>query len=189
MSNTKKYEIQLINKGQINLNLHYRPYAWDWWIQDSKTSNNSILTLPFHLYMNVITQINGYDFFLSIVKRPSNPLQPGFLCSVGEKISNIQDTPSAAINLLYQEVFGTKTAYSGLAVFGFYNENIRSEILADIYFFALYISFDKFSIVVSKIEYSSRKDFLYAGSGYTSSLMTHRGSETYLILQQILDNQ
>ncbi|CAG8766780.1 19742_t:CDS:1, partial [Racocetra fulgida] len=112
MSNTKKYEVRLINKGQINLNLHYGSYARDWWIQDSKTSNNSILTLSFRLYMNVITQINGYDFFLSIVNRPSNPLQPGFLCSVGEKIRDIQDTPSAAINLLYQKVFGTKTAYS-----------------------------------------------------------------------------
>src|SRR5260364_4052 len=189
MSKSKKYKVQLINKGQINLNLHYGPYTRDWWIQDSKTSNNSILTLPFRLYMNVVTQINEYEFFLSIVNRLSNPLQPGFLCSVGEKISDIQDTPSAAINLLYKEIFGTQTQHSGLAVFGFYDEKIRSEILTDISFFPLYISFDKFSIVVSRIGYSSRKDFLYAGSSYTSSLIMRHGSEYYLILQQILDNQ
>ncbi|CAG8725409.1 8562_t:CDS:2, partial [Racocetra fulgida] len=71
---------------------------------------------------------------------------------------------------------------------GFYNEEIISEITTDILFFPLFINFDKFTIVVSNIGFSSREDLLYAGSGYTSSLLSRRGSETYLILQQVLDD-
>ncbi|CAG8690234.1 936_t:CDS:1, partial [Cetraspora pellucida] len=175
MSKNKKYQVRLANKGQINSNLHYGPYARDWWIQDLKVSNNSTLTLLFRLYMNVVTQINGYEFILSIVNRLSNPLQPGFICSAGEKTNNIHDTPSAAINIFYNEMFGTQTKHSGLAVFGFYDEKIISEILTDISFFLLYIRFDRFFIVVSKIGYSLRKDLLYAGSGYTSSLISRHG--------------
>ncbi|CAG8435247.1 1822_t:CDS:2 [Scutellospora calospora] len=138
--------------------------------------------------MSVITVINNHEFFLSIVNNPSNPLQPDFLCSVEEKFSDVQNTPSKAINLLYWELFGGQTEHSGLAVFGFYNKEIILEIPTDISFFPLFIKVDKFSIVVSKIGYSSREDLLYAGPGYTSSLLTCRGSETYLILQQVLDN-
>ncbi|RIB18412.1 hypothetical protein C2G38_2184637 [Gigaspora rosea] len=188
MSKNKKYTVKLVNKGQINSNLYYSPYARDWWIPDLKTANNSVLNLPFRLYMSVITVINNQEFFLSIINNPLNPLQPGFLCSVGEKFSDVQNTPSTAVNLLYQELFGSQTEHLGLAVLGFYNEKIILEILADISVFPLFIKFDKFTIVVSKIGYSSREDLLYAGPGYTSSLLTCHGSETYLILQQVLDD-
>ncbi|CAG8497748.1 3165_t:CDS:2, partial [Racocetra persica] len=147
MSKNKKYIVQLANKGQINSNLHYGPYARDWWIPNLKIANN-----------------------------------------MREKFSDVQNTPSKAIHLLYQELFGGQTEHSGLAVFGFYNEEIISEILTDISFFPLFIKVDKFSIVVSKIGFSSRKDLLYAGPGYISSLLTRCGSETYLILQQVLNN-
>ena len=138
--------------------------------------------------MSVITIINSHKFFLSVVNNPSNPLQPGFLCSVGEKFGDVQNTPTKAVNLLYRELFGGQTEHSGLAVLGFYNEEIISEIITDISFFPLFINFDKFTIVVSNIGYSSREDLLYAGSGYTSSLLSRHGSETYLILQQVLDD-
>ncbi|CAG8519670.1 27311_t:CDS:2, partial [Racocetra persica] len=116
MSKNKKYTVRLANKGQINSNLYYGPYARDWWIPNLKIANNSVLNLPFHLYMSIIT-----------------------------------------------ELFGDQTEHSGLAVFGFYNEEIISEILTNI---------------SSSIP----------GPGYTSSLLTCCSSETYLILQQVLDN-
>ncbi|CAG8590840.1 903_t:CDS:2, partial [Scutellospora calospora] len=47
---------------------------------------------------------------------PSNPLQLGFICSIGEKISNIQDTPSATINIFYNKVFETQTEHSVLKI-------------------------------------------------------------------------
>ncbi|CAG8651045.1 225_t:CDS:1, partial [Scutellospora calospora] len=89
----------------------------------------------------MITKINNYNFVLSVVNKPSNPLQPSFLCSVGKKFSDIQDTPSAAINLVYQEVTGsqTKTKHSELAVLGFYNKEIVSEMINNIPFFLLYV--------------------------------------------------
>ena len=171
MSRNKKYTIKLVNKGQISSNLHYGPYSRDWWIPNLKITEDNIRTLPLRLYMNVITRINNYDFTLSIVNRPSNPLQPGFLCSVEEKISNIEDTPSAAINFIYRELFKNQTEYSGLAVYGFYDNEIVSELLADISFFPLYLRINRFSVVVSSIGYSSQEDLLFAGPGYASSLV------------------
>ena len=188
MSRNKKYTIKLINKGQISSNLHYGPYSHDWWIPNLKITEDNIRTLPLRLYMNIITRINNYDFTLSIVNRPSNPLQPGFLCSVEEKISNIEDTPSAAINFIYRELFKNQTEYSGLALYGFYDNEIVSELLADISFFPLYLRINRFSVVVSSIGYSSREDLLFAGPGYASSLVIYRNSETYHILQQILED-
>src|SRR6185312_3622669 len=46
-----------------------------------------------------------------------------------------------------------------------------------------------FTVVVSGIRYSSREDLLYGGPGYTSSLKIYHNSETYLIWQQILEDQ
>ncbi|RIB29303.1 hypothetical protein C2G38_2155703 [Gigaspora rosea] len=160
------------------------------WNKNIKIANNSTLNIPFRLHMSVITKIYDYDFVLSIVNKPSNPLQHGFLCSVGKKFGDIQDTPLATINLVYQEVIGsrTKTKHSGLAVLGFYNEEIVLEMINDIPFFLLYVEVDKCSILITKIRYSSQQDLSYAGPGYTSSLITCHGSETYHILQQILED-
>ncbi|CAG8744312.1 7218_t:CDS:1, partial [Cetraspora pellucida] len=47
----------------------------------------------------------------------------------------------------------------------------------------------KFTVLVSGIGCSSREDLLYSGPGYTSSLIIYRNLETYLIWQQILEDQ
>ncbi|CAG8830030.1 29065_t:CDS:1, partial [Racocetra persica] len=110
------------------------------------------------------------------------------LCSVGEKISNIQDTPSTAINLMYKKLVKNQIEYSELVVFGFYNEQIISELLTDISFFLLYIKIEKFSVVISKIGNSLQENLFYTRSGYISSLIIYHNSETYFVLQKILED-
>ncbi|CAG8550546.1 1904_t:CDS:2, partial [Cetraspora pellucida] len=81
------------------------------------------------------------------------------------KISNIENTPLAAINLIYRELFETQTEHFRLAVK------------------------KKVTIVVSGIRRSLREDLLYSGPNYTSSLVIYRNSEIYLIWQQVLEDQ
>ncbi|CAG8558147.1 22275_t:CDS:1, partial [Racocetra persica] len=119
----------------------------------------------------------------------SNPLQPGFLCLAGNKISNIENTSSAAINSIYRELFENQTEHSGLAVLGFYNKEIISEILNDVLFFPLYMQINRLTIVVSEIGRSLREDLLFGGPGYISSLVVYHNSEIHLVLQQILKDQ
>ncbi|CAG8835447.1 29372_t:CDS:1, partial [Racocetra persica] len=47
-------------------------------------------------------------------------------------VTDIESTPSTAINKCYQIVFNTKTEYSGLAIIGFKNKNIIKQLINDI---------------------------------------------------------
>ncbi|RHZ58339.1 hypothetical protein Glove_374g51 [Diversispora epigaea] len=107
----------LITEGILVSNLHYGVFVRNWWVQKSiKNSNSQIFPIPYRLYMRVACKLNSELIILSV----TNPLQPGFICTCKEKSTEIM----AAINNLYQEIFGRKTEYSGPIIMGFYNNNI-----------------------------------------------------------------
>ncbi len=49
-------------------------------------------------------------------------------------MSPICDTPSGAINFLYQTLFSSKTRFSGPLICGYDNMEINKQILEDIHF-------------------------------------------------------
>ncbi|RHZ45238.1 hypothetical protein Glove_682g66 [Diversispora epigaea] len=116
----------LITEGILVSNLHYGVFVRNWWVQKSiKNSNNQILPIPYRLYMRVT-------------------------CKLNEKSTEIMTSASAAINTLYQEIFGRKTEYSGSIIMGFYNNNIVEKLVKDVIFFPLFISIESFSVVITK---------------------------------------
>ncbi|RHZ82005.1 hypothetical protein Glove_115g68 [Diversispora epigaea] len=140
----------LITEGILVSNLHYGVFVRNWWVQKSiKNSNNQILPIPYRLYMRVTCKLNGELFILSVVQSITNPLQPGFICTCKEKSTEIMTSASAAINTLYQEIFGRKTEYSGPIIMGFYNNNIVKKLVKDVIFFPLFISIESFSVVIT----------------------------------------
>ncbi|RHZ65438.1 hypothetical protein Glove_315g50 [Diversispora epigaea] len=179
----------LITEGILVSNLHYGVFVRNWWVQKSiKNSNNQILPIPYRLYMRVTCKLNGELFILSVVQSITNPLQPGFICTCKEKSTEIMTSASAAINTLYQEIFGRKTEYSGPIIMGFYNNNIVEKLVKDIIFFPLFISIESFSVVITSIGYSDNSEFNGAGNRFSSSIITKFQGKQSIILQQIKNN-
>ncbi|RHZ77104.1 hypothetical protein Glove_185g44 [Diversispora epigaea] len=151
-----------------------------------KNSNNQIFPIPYYLYMRVTCKLNNELFTLSIVQSIINPLQPGFVCTCKEKSTEVMTSTSAAINNLYQEIFGRKTEYSGPTIMGFYNNNIVEKLLKDIIFFLIFISIESFSVVVTSIGYSDNSEFNGARNGFSSSIITiFQGKQSVLLVQEL----
>src|SRR6185437_10719962 len=117
MKNLTNKTVYLLAKGVICPELHYGPYARDWW--SSRPSNNIFISVPYRLHMHVSVVLNQRQFFIRIVQGEENRLQPGFICVSGSEMSQVCLTPSQAINNVYHVIFGKRTAYSGHAVLGF----------------------------------------------------------------------
>ncbi|KAG9296620.1 hypothetical protein G9A89_002891 [Geosiphon pyriformis] len=77
--------------------------------------------------------------------------KPGFICTNGSESSNIENSPSTAINTLYQSIFGVKTEYSGLSILGFNNKALVQKLTKDISFVPLFLKVDKHTIVINSI--------------------------------------
>ncbi|RHZ63519.1 hypothetical protein Glove_329g90 [Diversispora epigaea] len=194
LMNDKKFmeSVNLIAEGIISSNLHYGAYARNWWVQKTSKSEekqkSQHLLVPYRLYMRVSCELNGEQFILSVVQSLLNPLQPGFVCFCKEKSTKVLTSASVAINILYQELFGRKTEYSGPIVMGLYNEQIVAKLVRDIIFYPIFIFVHSFLIVVSNIGYSENNEFYGAVNGFSSSILTRFRGKQSLISQKIKDN-
>ncbi|CAG8701639.1 7413_t:CDS:1, partial [Cetraspora pellucida] len=59
-----------------------------------------------------------------------NSLKPAFQCTCNNVQSKLESHLSAAVITCYQDVFKTKTKYSGLAVISFENKTIIQELIS-----------------------------------------------------------
>ena|SRR6185369_8938002 len=108
---------------------------------------------------------------MTIVKQ-SNCQKPDFICTSGSESSNVESSPSTAINTLYQSIFGVKTEYSSFLILGFNNKDLVQKLTKDILFVLLFLKVDKHTIVISSIGCLSLKNYYGAGTGYISTIMT-----------------
>ncbi|CAG8619030.1 3534_t:CDS:1, partial [Scutellospora calospora] len=76
-----------------------------------------------------------------------------------------------AISTYYQQVFGTKTEYSDLAIMGFENEIVNKQLIADIVFFLIFFYIDKLNRVVSSIGNLYKDRFYSIGTRFVSSFI------------------
>ncbi|KAG9291374.1 hypothetical protein G9A89_003478 [Geosiphon pyriformis] len=113
MAQSQQYTVNLLDKGLIISETHYGLFTRNWWIQ--KQFKNEVFTIPYRLYMCVGFKLNKQQFIMTIVKQTSCQ-KPGFICTNSSESSNIENSPSTAINTLYQSIFGVKTEYSGLSI-------------------------------------------------------------------------
>ncbi|PKC58359.1 hypothetical protein RhiirA1_471091 [Rhizophagus irregularis] len=185
MSKKRQYTITLLAKGIISEDLHYGIYARNWWelCKFDKTNANLI---PYRLFMSVNCYLNNKNFAITVLNNEQTQ-NPYFRCVCDDKDSGAQPSASVAINETYNQIFGNKTKYSGLAVMGFDNESIIYELIADVQFIPIFIHLDKILIVVSKIGISSCEE--YYGAGYLSTLITKYNGKQSLFIQSILEDE
>ncbi|CAG8848192.1 37426_t:CDS:2, partial [Gigaspora margarita] len=106
--------------------IHYGAFSHEWWITIEKDSNNQATMLfPIRIDMKILVELNSHEFFINILE-PNIEDSPIY--------SEIYTSSSAAITSLYQQLFGTKTKFSGPLVMGFDQLDIVKQLIEDINF-------------------------------------------------------
>lgn len=174
-------KLNLISCGVIVPDLHYGPFAINWWALQTKKRP----ALPYRLGMEVKVELNNETFFIRVVPLFNTNLKPGFCCKVGEE-SITCESPSEAINSMYKNITNkTGTEYSGNSVLGFDNPEITDELLLDVDFQPFFINFDKIKIFVSSVgkEWNTKWDGV--GEGFISSFTSKFKEKSCLFVQKI----
>jgi hypothetical protein len=172
MSKGKQYDVLLVKVGKIDEELHFGAFGRFWW-----QSRDTIL-YPIRLEMKTLVILNGTNFINTVVKGNSvSTVQPGYVCEANGITSPVYDTPSGAINFLYQTLFTSKTRFSGPLILGYDNMEINKRILEDIPFQPYTLTVDNLQIFVGMIGVSDRENLGYAGSGYASTFICKIGEK------------
>ena len=138
--------------------------------------------------MKTLVTLNKTDFIITVVKGNSvSTFQPGYICEAKGIVSSVDNTPSGAINFLYQRLFSSKTRFSGPLICGYNNKEISKQILDNIPFQPFILTVGKLQIFVGMIGISDYKDLEYTGSGYVSSFIYAIGEQKIqtLFVQEI----
>ncbi|RIB00220.1 hypothetical protein C2G38_2301696 [Gigaspora rosea] len=140
--------------------------------------------------MRIEYKLNNKSFIVAVLSSAQNPLKSGFQCTCRTIKSDVEPHPSAAINACYQQVFETKTEYSGLAIIGFENENIIQELIADVESFPIFLQiFEKHNVVITSIGDIYENKFHCIGTGFISLFTTRYCNAQHLFLLRIEKNQ
>src|SRR6185369_10246774 len=116
-------------------------------------------------------------------------LQPGYICEAKGRRSNIFDNSSAAITTLYQELFGSKTKFSGPLIMGHDKMEINEQLLKDIHFRPFNCKLEKFQLFIYGIGVSFDNQMYDVGPGFKSSFYYSIGKEKKrtLVVQEITE--
>ncbi|CAG8587273.1 7447_t:CDS:1, partial [Cetraspora pellucida] len=150
----RQFDKRISNLGIIDSQLHYGVWSRVWWeeVDIELETGTKHFIIPYRLYMRIECDINSKTFIITVLTDVQNSLKPGFQYICDEVKSNFESSLSKAINICYQQIFKTKTEYSGLAVIGFDSENIIQQLIADVIFFPIFLRIDnKFNVVISNI--------------------------------------
>ena len=171
MTKRKRVSPRLISIGSIVSRLHYGAFSYKWWLISTNANNINEL-YPIRVGLSIVIELNDVQFYLKIIEgNKNNACLPGYLCQANGKSSDIEETTSAALTNLYQQIFSTKTKFSGPREFGLDNQSIILEhLLEGVNFRPFFVYFDKFQIFVYNIESSSQDGYEGAGCGFMSSL-------------------
>ncbi|CAJ0629800.1 6105_t:CDS:2 [Entrophospora sp. SA101] len=117
MSRSKDYPVSLISVGSLKENLHFGDFSQNWW--ETRQSNNSndidniSILYPIRIGMETMVILNETRFFITVVQGCEGSLyQPGYICEVNGKKSEVFSNSSAAITNTYQELFSSKSKFS-----------------------------------------------------------------------------
>ncbi|CAG8609867.1 6041_t:CDS:2, partial [Diversispora eburnea] len=99
-----------------------------------------------------IEELNKYDFIITILEPNTQNLSgPRYQVTCGLKSSEICTSSSMAITSLYQQIFNTKTKFSGLLVMGFDQQDIVNQMLENIQFRPFEFFIEKLRIIIIEI--------------------------------------
>src|ERR1051325_741863 len=118
MTKDKNYDVSLVSVGTIDPELHFGPFSLEWWIVCNQEME---FLVPICLHMKVVVLLNEHDFILTVVKgSKEHPERPGYICTCESFYTTEPSNSSTnAISTVYQQLFRTKTKFSGPMIMGF----------------------------------------------------------------------
>ncbi|CAJ0634852.1 4206_t:CDS:2, partial [Entrophospora sp. SA101] len=192
MSRSKDYPVSLISVGSLKENLHFGDFSQNWW--ETRQSNNSndidniSILYPIHIGMETMVILNETRFFITVVQGCEGSLyQPGYICEVNGKKSEVFSNSSAAITNTYQELFSSKSKFSGPLIMGHNKSKINEQILADITFYPFNCMFSNIKLFVYGIGAFTKDHLDNTGPGFKSSFVYLIGAKKIktLFVQEI----
>ncbi|CAG8513506.1 8758_t:CDS:2 [Cetraspora pellucida] len=115
MSKCKTYIINLIFRGYLVEDLHFGPFCHNWWI--------------------ILIVLNEHDFIIEVGQLDSQfEPHPSYICKCDGVQSELCETPTAAISTVYQQIFKSKTKFSGPEIMGYDTPEIVQEYLNELPF-------------------------------------------------------
>ncbi|CAH1768492.1 14135_t:CDS:2, partial [Entrophospora sp. SA101] len=192
MSRSKDYPVSLISVGSLKENLHFGDFSQNWW--ETRQSNNSndidniSILYPIRIGMETMVILNETRFFITVVQGCEGSLyQPGYICEVNGKKSEVFSNSSAAITNTYQELFSSKSKFSGPLIMGHNKSKINEQILADITFYPFNCMFSNIKLFVYGIGAFTKDHLDNTGPGFKSSFVYLIGAKKIktLFVQEI----
>ncbi|PKY33820.1 hypothetical protein RhiirB3_453052, partial [Rhizophagus irregularis] len=184
MTKDKNYDVSLVSVGTIDSELHFRPFSYEWWI----VCNQEIKFLvPIRLHMKVVTHLSEHDFILTVVKGNREHFeQPEYICTCESFYTTEPSISSSnAISTVYQQMFHTKTRFSGPMIMGFDKPDICKKLLEGVLFRPYFVNFELVRVFVFGIARSENDQWGYAGVGFKSSFLFYLAKEHCLFLQEL----
>ncbi|CAG8603035.1 11668_t:CDS:2, partial [Diversispora eburnea] len=140
--------------------------------------------------MKTLTKLNKYDFIITILESDTQNLPgPRYQVTCGLKSSEICTSSSVTITSLYQQIFNTKTKFSGPLVMGFDQQDIVNQMLENIQFRPFEFFIEKLRIIIIEIGTSKNCEWNYAGVGYQSSFTYKIEKENFLFVKHFTDTK
>ena len=136
--------------------------------------------------MKILTTLNEQDFIITVVKgNTEHSEQPGYFCTCGAfSTSELSNSSSNAITTVYQQIFHTKTKFSGLMVMGFEKPDIYEKLLEGVLFRPYFINLELIRIFVFGIAKSKNSQWECASVRFKSSFVFQLAKQCYLFLQE-----
>ncbi|GES88340.1 hypothetical protein GLOIN_2v1846639 [Rhizophagus clarus] len=173
---------KLVTIGNVVPELHYGPFSRGWWYySDSQIQDSHIYAIPIRLGFQVALKLNQKHFIIRIVRNLENPNTPDFICEGEEIDSGVLSSSSAAINTIYECIFGNKnkTKYPGATMLGFHDPYIIQQMLSNVDFHPFMICLYNVKILIMCI--SDNKNY----EGFASSFTYKYKQKQSVIWQKI----
>jgi len=163
----QKLNVTLKAPGLLIPDLHYGPYSYFWWIYSAE---NNITSFPIRVGQQTKVSLKGRDFILTIKRGTRNRnLLPEYHCK-SEQFEAVENNPTKAISTVYAQIFNTKTRYSGYIIMGWTDETILATLKKEVKFFPRVCLVDQYEVFVYAVSVSSQAKWMYAGTGFQSSI-------------------
>src|ERR1044072_8921183 len=129
--------------------------------------------VPIRLHIKVVVFLNRHDFILTVVNGNKEHSEwPEYICTCGSFYTTKPNNFSTnVISTVYQQLFCTKTRFSGPMIIGFDKLAICEKLLKGVLFHPYFINLEPICVFVFEIARFENDQWGYAGIGFKSSFL------------------
>jgi hypothetical protein len=178
----------LIETGSIVENLHYGPFSRYWWELSSVSDSHTQSRFPIRVGQKTNVCLNGRDFYITVQVSSTNKVLPEYYCQSGDFLV-VETSATKAVSNIYQNIFQTKTRYSGSIIMGWNDKKIVDILSTTVDFCPFSCKLGEHEIFVYGLGSSMRLDWNKAGNGYKSSITYSYKRRSAVFVSEIENNK